>query len=183
MNSTPTPEQDPGRTIPVEEIFLKQAGIGDTAEFKAAAIDLAVVGLTAGDLTRIAHAHQRGELVIPDEPEPGPDLSLIPSSREEARPVEVNGVIITCWRDQEGCLWMVYADGKTYRGIEGVAITSVREIRLLADDEVAVPKKALDRLRDTYAEECAPRHGHLNGYGWRERVGNFLAALGGGDQA
>ncbi len=113
---------------------------------------------------------------------PTPGLSLIPLSREEARVLEVNGALGTYWRVHDRVL-RTSAHSPQSLACWVDEVTSVREVSVLTDDKVAVPREALDRLRGTYAEECAPRHGYLNGYGWRERVGNFLAALGGGDQA
>ncbi|TSD68106.1 hypothetical protein [Aeromicrobium piscarium] len=137
----------PPQTNPAEEIFLKQAGISDVAEFKAAGIQCAMSGLTAADLTRIAAAHARGDLVIPDDPEAAPDLSLIPSSREEARPVEVNGVVVTCYQ-KGGWLWLLLGGGiHVYRHVWADSVTSVRPVTILADDQVAVSRELIERAK------------------------------------
>ena len=76
-------------------------------------------------------------LIDPTEPDLGPDLSLIPSSREEARPVEINGMVTTAWRDAR---FIRYVDPGSEEGwpIDPDVITSVRSVTVLADDQVAV---------------------------------------------
>lgn len=114
-------------------------------------------------------------LVSAEKADPSPDLSLIPSSREEARVLEVNGALGTYWRAQDRVL-RTSAHSPQSLACWVDEVTSVREVRVLADDEVAVPRELIERAK-AWSHDY-PDRGREN---FSSTIIRDLAALGGGD--